>query len=618
MNKDEEIAIKVKEREEIRKDRLSEIEGEEIAIKVKEREEIRKNRLSEIEGEEMGEERIKEEDDEGNSEYKWKLVGVSEERMKHLITQMGYRLNEGQGETIYTIGVKDNGKVEGISEEEYEETIENIRKIAKELNASVSVICEKYIEGKKDKKELGKEYNVLRGKGKKKVGELLIRKYGNEKYSEIRIAVCGNVDSGKSTLIGVLTRGELDNGRGSARSNIFVHKHELETGRTSSISHQIMGYDSKGNMVNEGKLNQQTWSEIVDKSSKICTFMDMAGHEKYLKTTVYGMTGNIPDYVCLVIGANMGISKMTKEHLGICLALKIPFFICITKLDICPKNIQDETILNIQKILKLPGVRKIPYIIKNNDDIISCVKNIQSNRLVPIFMISNVSGFQLDFLRLFLNLLPLRSEWLVSLSLPPLFVIDHVFQVSGVGTVVSGLTLQGSISIGQPLLLGPDFSGNYHSIVIKSIHRKRVHVNSVHAGQSACFSFKSFKLAPKHLRSLTDIDSLSRLPFSSSILRQGMVILDPSLSTSVWQFQAEVYIMYHSTTIKENYQSVIHCSFVRQSAKIISLHSEALRTGDKSLVTFRFLYRPEFLRVGDRFIFREGNTKGLGLITRLS
>src|SRR3989338_6554528 len=350
---------------------------EEIAIKVKEREEIRKNRLSEIEGEEMGEERIKEEDDEGNSEYKWKLVGVSEERMKHLITQMGYRLNEGQGETIYTIGVKDNGKVEGISEEEYEETIENIRKIAKELNASVSVICEKYIEGKKDKKELGKEYNVLRGKGKKKVGELLIRKYGNEKYSEIRIAVCGNVDSGKSTLIGVLTRGELDNGRGSARSNIFVHKHELETGRTSSISHQIMGYDSKGNMVNEGKLNQQTWSEIVDKSSKICTFMDMAGHEKYLKTTVYGMTGNIPDYVCL--------------------ALKIPFFICITKLDICPKNIQDETILNIQKILKLPGVRKIPYIIKNNDDIISCVKNIQSNRLVPIFMISNLSGFQLNF-----------------------------------------------------------------------------------------------------------------------------------------------------------------------------------------------------------------------------
>lgn len=55
------------------------------------------------------------------------------------------------------------------------------------------------------------------------------------------MAVCGNVDSGKSTTIGVLTRGVLDNGRGLARSHVFVHKHEIETGRTSSVSHQILG-----------------------------------------------------------------------------------------------------------------------------------------------------------------------------------------------------------------------------------------------------------------------------------------------------------------------------------------------------------------------------------------
>jgi len=39
----------------------------------------------------------------------------------------------------------------------------------------------------------------------------------------------------------------------------------------------------------------------------------------------------------------MGISRMTKEHLGITLALKIPFFIIITKIDICPPNILKET-----------------------------------------------------------------------------------------------------------------------------------------------------------------------------------------------------------------------------------------------------------------------------------
>lgn len=56
----------------------------------------------------------------------------------------------------------------------------------------------------------------------------------------------GNVDSGKSTLLGVLTQGELDNGRGRARLNLFRHLHEIQTGRTSSISFEILGFNSKG------------------------------------------------------------------------------------------------------------------------------------------------------------------------------------------------------------------------------------------------------------------------------------------------------------------------------------------------------------------------------------
>ena len=68
------------------------------------------------------------------------------------------------------------------------------------------------------------------------------------------------------------------------------------------------------------------------------TFLDLCGHEKYLKTTIYGLVGMIPDYAMIIIGANMGISRMTKEHLGIALALKIPFFIVMTKIDIAPEN----------------------------------------------------------------------------------------------------------------------------------------------------------------------------------------------------------------------------------------------------------------------------------------
>jgi GTPase len=54
----------------------------------------------------------------------------------------------------------------------------------------------------------------------------------------------------------------------------------------------------------------------------------------------------------IIVGSNMGVSKMTKEHLGISLFLKIPFLIILTKIDIAPKNIYDETLLVLQKILK--------------------------------------------------------------------------------------------------------------------------------------------------------------------------------------------------------------------------------------------------------------------------
>ena len=73
------------------------------------------------------------------------------------------------------------------------------------------------------------------------------------------------------------------------------------------------------------------WDEIVARASKIVTFIDLAGHEKYLKTTVFGLTGCLPDYVMICIGANMGITRMTKEHLGIALALKLPICVVITK-----------------------------------------------------------------------------------------------------------------------------------------------------------------------------------------------------------------------------------------------------------------------------------------------
>lgn len=49
---------------------------------------------------------------------------------------------------------------------------------------------------------------------------LVRRQAGVSAAIEIRVAIIGNVDSGKSTLVGVLTRAILDDGRGLARSKV--------------------------------------------------------------------------------------------------------------------------------------------------------------------------------------------------------------------------------------------------------------------------------------------------------------------------------------------------------------------------------------------------------------
>lgn len=43
------------------------------------------------------------------------------------------------------------------------------------------------------------------------------------------------------------------------------------------------------------------WAHICRESSKVLTFIDLAGHEKYLKTTIFGMTGHAPDFCMLMV-----------------------------------------------------------------------------------------------------------------------------------------------------------------------------------------------------------------------------------------------------------------------------------------------------------------------------
>jgi GTPase len=73
----------------------------------------------------------------------------------------------------------------------------------------------------------------------------------------------------------------------------------------------FLGFNSKGECVNYSPLHNMTWGDIIENSYKVISFLDLAGHEKYLKTTVSGMTGHMPDYCFLLVGSNMGVTRST-------------------------------------------------------------------------------------------------------------------------------------------------------------------------------------------------------------------------------------------------------------------------------------------------------------------
>lgn len=464
----------------------------------------------------------------------------------------------------------------------------------------------------------------------------------HSRIKELRVAVIGNVDAGKSTLLAVLSRGKLDDGRGGARLACNRHRHESETGRTSSVNQELLGFKIDGSCMYTGHFSasketvaavntlshaaKMEWEAWIGRGSWKCvSLIDLAGHERYLKTTMFGLTGFCPDLAILLVAANAGgLIGTSREHLALVSALSLPMIVVITKVDLAPAPVHQATLAAVMKAIRSSPCKKNPLLLKGPGDVLELMYSglFGANQVCPVVEVSNVTGEGIDLLRLLLNLASppdaIRKKWEASINGPLEYQINETYTVPGVGTVVSGVMLGGRVHVGDQVMLGPlAGSGGFLSSQIRGIQRKRVSLDEAVAGQGVSFALKRIR---------------------RSEIRYGMMLIGPEDSRvrACREFTAQVMILYHSTTITPKYQAMLHCGSIRQTVQIVSMelcntnnnttnntsnaaNDEASavpvgRSGDRARIRFRFLKNPEIMQVGAKVLFREGRIRGIGKV----
>ncbi|KAG5979259.1 hypothetical protein E4U55_005370 [Claviceps digitariae] len=229
---------------------------------------------------------------------------------------------------------------------------------------------------------------------------------GSSPTPQLRITLTGPTTSGKSSLLGTLSTGTLDNGRGKSRLSLLKHRHELVSGVTSSIAQELVGYKDDA-ILNFSQANIESWVDIHDcaEGGRLVFLSDSGGHPRFRRTVLRGLMNWAPHWSILCIAGDVpentftGIdspaastknaasssssscpcpsspssaaaaaaaaatnANLSRAHLNLVLKLDVPMAIVITKLDLASKQSLQQIMVHLLAIIKNAG--RIPKIIQ--------------------------------------------------------------------------------------------------------------------------------------------------------------------------------------------------------------------------------------------------------------
>jgi len=244
------------------------------------------------------------------------------------------------------------------------------------------------------------------------------------------VATAGHVDHGKTSLVKQLTGTNTDR-----------LKEEQQRGLTIEL-----GYAFARLGVN-----------------KSIGFIDVPGHHRFINTMISGINGI--DLGMLVVAADDGPMPQTHEHLTLLRFLGVDKFAgVITKSDLVDRARLDEV------------RQQTASLIPNS----------------PLCEVSNRTGDGLESLQSILEKQIEQTQQRVTEQQFRLY-IDRVFVKKGVGTVITGTCLSGSVNIGDELRLHAAINERTGSstVRVRAIHTQGLPADESHAGQRCALNIVS-------------------------------------------------------------------------------------------------------------------------------
>ncbi|KAK9456403.1 hypothetical protein V1511DRAFT_510215 [Dipodascopsis uninucleata] len=377
-------------------------------------------------------------DSHGAIEYKLHMVSPSPARLAQLTTQLQWRLTQGQGQAIYEIGVADNGNLVGLHGSEIYLSLHTLKLMCQNVDAWYKVV--RVIPVNKQHMVVSPT-SIPPEKSVRRVIEVHVFKRATEK-DVVKVFFIGGQNSGKSSLLGKICYDVLDNGRGKSRLKVLKHRHELISGRTSSIGIDVFGYNCSyrnsyassasldddvfgehGNLSPSSRrllisnyTNKYTYEEIVASSGRIIMTFDTPGASNKMGLMCRNMTLYGPDVTVVTISVN-SISRWT-EYLDLALRSSPRVVILLTKSDILTSTDQVKSLLRaiLLRISQFnlnstdnpySGNQLFGKMVNSVDVAIECAS---CDSCVPVFLVSAVSGFGINFLHEYLNALEVSDR----------------------------------------------------------------------------------------------------------------------------------------------------------------------------------------------------------------